>query len=254
MIKYGISWAVWQLERGASAAGTHIQYTVEFRSPVRMSFLTKAWPGIHADARRGTPEEAKTYCTKERTRIAGPWEKGVFPTGQGHRTDLDILGKTIQDGASFHRLAVSSPSMVIRYSRGIQALKTWHFEPLFRPFLDVIVHWGATGTGKTWTVYMENDDVFAVMTPSSNGHIWFDGYDQQKIVLFDDFRPDWMTSSLLLRLLDKYPMTVEVKGAQVAWNPKKIFITTDAHPSGWFEDSSTTRQLLRRISEIIHFS
>ncbi len=252
MIMTGVSYAAWQEERGEAAASTHIQFMVEFATPVRLAAVQKLWPGCHAEIRRGTPDQAKSYVTKEDTRVSGPWEMGTFPTGQGHRTDLDRLAEAVSNGVTQQQLAEGMPKMVIRYHRGIQALEQYLAPPMYRPFLEVNVSWGETGTGKTWDAFYNYPDLFCVSPPTSR--MWYDGYRQQKTVLLDDFRSDWMTSSMLLRVLDKYPMRLEMKGTTVAWNPKLILITSDSHPSEWFEDSSTTRQLMRRISKITHFS
>lgn len=42
--------------------------------------------------------------------------------------------------------------------------------------------------------------------------------------------------SLLLRILDKYPMRVPVKGSFVNWEPKTIIITAPFSPNKMFEN------------------
>ena len=38
---------------------------------------------------KGSPEQNRKYCTKDDTRIAGPWERGEMPaSGQGKRNDI----------------------------------------------------------------------------------------------------------------------------------------------------------------------
>lgn len=45
-------------------------------------------------------------------------------------------------------------------------------------------------------------------------------------MVFDDFRPWWCQFSYLLRLLDRYPIRVQVKGGYVNFVPEEIIITT----------------------------
>ena len=65
---------------------------------------------------------------------------------------------------------------------------------------------------------------------------WFDGYHGQELAILDDFRrgmlSDW---SFLLRLLDGYPLLVQVKGAHVKWCPKIIVITSPGTPEDAFQ-------------------
>ncbi len=246
----GISYAAWQLERVSTP---HIQAFLWMSRPVRLTAIKKFLPTAHIESIKGTPEQARDYVTKEDTRELGPFMIGSFPLGQGHRSDIDMLITSIEDGAHDRTLYRTMPKMLLKFPRGVDRLYSARDQPRFRPFLDVIVHWGLTGTGKTWDIWMEHadDDMFDIIPVT--GRAWFDGYNQQSVVLFDDYRPNWFTPSVLLRVLDRYPLRLEKKGLSVAWNPKKIYITTDTHPGRWFEDRLFTDQLLRRITMIKHY-
>lgn len=65
---------------------------------------------------RGSAESNRTYCTKVGSRIAGPWEFGVFENQQGVRTDLEEAA-TMTMAQVDKRL----PRIAIQYGRGIQA-------------------------------------------------------------------------------------------------------------------------------------
>lgn len=71
--------------------------------------------------RRGTPEEALAYCTKEDTRVDGPLTCGELQPdreGQGRRTDLDAVGKAVLEGRELRDVAQAFPPAWIRYNRG----------------------------------------------------------------------------------------------------------------------------------------
>lgn len=246
-----VSYAVWQVERVTTL---HIQMYVHFRTPQRLTRARKLFPGSHVEARRGTVTEAIDYCSKDddpdHPRLAGPWHYGVPPRGQGSRSDLDQMTLMIKEGKSHFELAEEMPTMVIRFHRGIQVLESWLHKPTIREDLFVHVLWGPTGVGKSHRVIMAHPDLFIVPAPEQR--MWFDNYVQQSVVLFDDFRTDWMKPSLLLRLLDKWPMTVEYKGGTTSWTPTKIFITTDSDPAMWYDSEMLTAQILRRITKIEH--
>jgi len=73
--------------------------------------------------------------------------------------------------------------------------------------------------------------------------------------LFDDFRGDFCTFHYLLRVLDRYPMRVEVKGSSREFNSKRIYITSCYPPTEIYNKSDEdVKQLIRRIDEIIFLS
>lgn len=84
---------------------------------------------------------------------------------------------------------------------------------------------------------------------------WFDGYDQQEVMIMDDFRTSWFKFGFLLRLLDVYPFMVEVKGGSAEFNTNTIYITAPKPPQEMYanlaeNEEGQFNQLLRRITEI----
>lgn len=113
----------------------------------------------------------------------------------------------------------------------------------------VRVYYGSTGTGKTRRA-IEEDKV----EWTHGGDRWFDGYDQQERVLFDDFDgvKSGITYRKLLQLLDRYPLQVPIKGGFVEWCPRVIVITTNIPPDRWYPDEDYS-PLQRRIDDFINF-
>lgn len=84
---------------------------------------------------------------------------------------------------------------------------------------------------------VNQDNVFILGGPNSrNSALWWDGYIGQKTVVLDDFRPWWCPFSFLLRILDRYPIRVQVKGGFVNFVPEKIIITTPLNIEDTFKD------------------
>lgn len=86
-------YACWQLERCPDTNRRHIQLYCELSNAKRAPTWLQRTLGLdhqpHCEARRGSREQAKAYCSKEETREDGPWEEGTFENGgQGRRTDL----------------------------------------------------------------------------------------------------------------------------------------------------------------------
>jgi len=82
---------------------------------------------------------------------------------------------------------------------------------------------------------------------------WFDGYNGQKVVLFDEFRGQ-LPLGQMLELLDGYPcLRVQVKNGTVHWSPEEIYLTSPMHPRDWYPNVTNQDkidQLLRRIDHI----
>lgn len=60
--------------------------------------------------------------------------------------------------------------------------------------------------------------------------MWFDGYEGQDVVIFDDYRPQVIPFHLMLRVLDTWALDVPCKGGMVNFIPKLIVITTPDDP------------------------
>ena len=119
------------------------------------------------------------------------------------------------------------------------------------------VYWlyGPTGSGKTRYAVEKGGESYWI----SNDCKWFDGYSGQTTAILDDIRAGSYTFEFLLRLLDRYPVLVQVKGGFAVWNPLVIYITAPARPEQVFINHETGEtwdridQLLRRIDEILEF-
>lgn len=87
--EFGINYIVYQHER---ATTDHLQGYVQMGTrktllSMRNTFAVKL-PGAHFEKAKGNPEQCRNYCTKEETRISGPYEFGTISKA-GKRSDLD---------------------------------------------------------------------------------------------------------------------------------------------------------------------
>ncbi len=107
-----LRYAVWQLERGASGTA-HLQGYAEFSKPMRLN-ACKSWlPTAHFEPRRGTRQQAVTYCKKDDSRLEGPWERGSF-VGDGQRTDLEVVRDSILAGTPVDEVIDDNLSLYAR--------------------------------------------------------------------------------------------------------------------------------------------
>lgn len=253
-----VSYAIWQLERAASGT-VHFQMYFEFKSPQRVGFLKKLLKtqALHAESRDGSREQARDYCRKEETRLAGPFEFGVWNNvAQGRRTDLNTAVDLVKEGKSLLEVYDVVGASAFRNAKYLNLARVAFAANVPRVKPVVVVHWGDSGTGKT-------HDAVGDLEPSQY-HIkspgkWWDGYECQDVVIIDDIQPDTSLScrenhEYLLRVLDKWKMNVEIKGGSVPLTATRIFITSNSHPNDWFPSIHNKTPLLRRINRIVHYT
>ena len=201
----------------------------------------------HFEVARGTPAQASNYCKKD----GAFTELGQLPKGRGTRSDLALLSERIREGASSKEIETEFPGQFIRYRANILASIREKIQPRTWE-TNVIVLWGRSGAGKTRTVF----DYHAIEHIWVHGSgKWFDGYDGHEIALFDDYTGSEFKLGFLLKLLDRYPMRVEVKGGFVQWVPKMIYFTSNKDPETWYPNVSEQHRaaLFRRFTQVQHF-
>lgn len=249
----GIKYAVWQMEVGSTGT-SHLQGYIELSKPQRMSWIKKLLgANVHCEKRRGTPEEARAYCMKDATRTAGPFEIGKWDkVKQGRRTDLEEVVKSAMDGDSFQEAFDKVGAGVFRFAKEFQMARVLKATKEDRVAPRVIVHYGDSGTGKTWDAMHSVEDKREVYVKEIGE--WWDGYDLHKVVVIDEFK-GWLPRTTLLRCLDSYQMNVPVKGAFTPFVPETIFITSNFHPSEWYDNKfGDLTPLYRRITELWHYT
>lgn len=234
--------------REVGESGTkHLQGYVELGKRVRFGGIKRLLgQRCHIERRGGTGTQAAAYCKKDDTEAYEFGELAV--SKQGKRSDLDTIKELIDGGASERDVADAHFSKWVIYRKSFSAYRQLRTDPGIRRTLDVIVLWGAPGTGKTRYVWDKYPDVFSVPDPELR---WFDGYSGEDTVLIDDYRGG-ASDSFILKLLDIYPLQVPVKGGFVQWAPSRIFLTSNDSPP--WTHSAVAQALRRRIRVVLHFS
>lgn len=254
-----MKWMIIAKEVGADGT-PHLQGAFILNKQTAFSTVKKL-PGLHRahlEIMLGTPQDSLVYCSKQ---DAAPYVFGTLPT-PGKRTDLSYVTERVLDGESLHSLAqdVQGAQCIVKFFKGLTVLRS-----CIRPDRTEApkIFWlhGKTGTGKTRSSF-ELANRLGDVWISAGGLQWFDGYDGQRSAIFDDFRAKHVYFPFLLQLLDRYPLSVPIKGGFVKWTPELIFITTPGDPHETFATRKTyipedINQLIRRIEQggggIYHF-
>jgi hypothetical protein len=227
----------------------HLQMYVELKSRIRFSTAKNIFGDkTHIEARKGSAQEAAEYCKKE----GDFFEHGEISNPKpGHRSDLETLQRDLDNGMNLTKVSDEHFSSFLRYRRSINTYIQLH--AIKRNWkTKVIVYWGKTGTGKTRKAF---EQCLAAPYVHPGGQ-WFDGYQTQQFAIFDDFGGSEFKLSYLLKLLDRYPMKVPIKGDFVEWAPKVIYITSNLNPTNWFPNAHKehVEALFRRFDQVKEFN
>ncbi len=204
---------------------------------------------IHLEPMRGTPADSEKYCKKD-----GKYECcGEFTT-QGKRTDIMECKAAIDEGKTMLEVAQEHFVPFLKYHRGLEKYRFLVEQEKSKEFrrVEVIIHCGATGTGKTRAAVEASPDYHLI---SASGMQWFDGYEGQKVLIIDEYSND-VKITQLLRLLDGYQMRLAIKGGFTWAQWDTVYITTNLNKEELHEHAREEHKaaLQRRITKWIHFN
>lgn len=246
----GVSRMVVGAESAPTTGTRHFQGFVTFRSARRLQSLIKCTRNaVHWEV-AGRSDLSEDYARKDGSIVIDIDHRAT--RGANRETaSLPEFIAAVQSGTDDMELIGQFPKLYARYYKLVDRMRLV-FAPRGRDPPDVHWYYGGTGTGKTREVHEREGE--ALYTHGGNFK-WFDGYTGQEAVLFDDFRSDQVEFAVLLRLLDRYPLRVEVKGGSMMFYPKRIYITTQESPDEMFGTSvnEDIEQLKRRITHVRRF-
>lgn len=240
------------LEVAPNTGMKHIQGYIEFNEAQRLIYLQKYVAikrdkkifKFHIEIANGTAEENKKYVSKE----GNSYEFGE-PMTQGTRSDLKEIKEAVRkDPKQLNEIVheFGNNYQQLKYAESYQKYCFIHRDPQNPP--KVFWIFGRSGVGKTKLVYdtFGAENICPVLTkwPAT-------GYVQQECFLIDDFRPDSMSFDTLLRITDRYPLSLEYKGGQIPLNSSFIIITSPVSIKETYGfNNENLKQLYRRVIEI----
>lgn len=258
--KEAIKYICGQLEVAPETGNLHFQGYVQLAKSQRLSFLkNNIHSTAHFEVQKGNNSQAREYCRKQETRAENAefLEFGSFVGKAGARTDLTGIRDAILGGASHRELINNHVNEYGKYTRFADRVMMMTRPKAHPEGVKVILLYGEPGTGKTR--YAEAMDEASYVIPVGSNQLWIDGYDGQETVILDDFAGKMSKFSLTstLRLLDRYPVMVPIKGSHVWWRPKTVVITTNIHPFRWYNWTGRANQyhaLWRRFHQVFYFN
>lgn len=267
------------LEVGESGT-QHYQGYLQLKTHKPLQWLKRCMPRAHIEKRKGTAQQAITYCMKDlaadvQATIATSttdnfldavlafddsaslpsyitWHTSdtssdtLLSNVPKPKTRKEILAEMkvmIEDGKSDKDLADYDFSVYVSCFRGLSAYRLLVSQPR-NHLTEVIVVQGPTGTGKSRWAMEEYPGAYWKQRSQ-----WWDGYGGHGSVVIDEFY-GWLPFDLLLRLCDRYPLLVETKGGQVNFVAKTIIITSNQVPALWYKNIYF-QSFIRRVSKWI---
>ena len=248
---------------------SHVQGFVRFQSPrsfkAALKFLTGPLDPVHIEVAR-SPTSALAYCQK-----GGSYEeKGNTPhfsksnTRSAGPRDLSAISKATEikrqlytsmcNGASPYSLIHERPEeygFILSVSRFATADRIRAFPA------QVLYVWGTTGLGKTTTFQTVCDRLNIKFYTKSPGDRWFDGYDQQSVILFDEFSDSSFSCHQWNGLCNPHPPTLEVKGTKLSNLATHYVVLSNRSPDDLYartqiEARSVWDAFRRRLTSVHH--
>lgn len=235
--KYGIVGK----EVGDKEHTPHLQGYISLANAKTFVQIKKFLSRANIQVAKGTDLENQAYCSKQ-----GDFEEwGQVSVGQGSRTDIKEIAELIKTKQiTMEDLMFEYPDMYVKYSRSFEKMFNAVMTPRENP-PEVHWRWGLAGTGKTRWVIQKHG---AKNVYIKDGTSWWDGYQQQDVILIDDF-DNKIPYRTLLRILDRYVYQGQVKGGYVHISSPYIFITSEHPPSAYWSDNELD-QVLRRLTSV----
>lgn len=224
----------------------HLQGQITFKRAYTLAALKKLHNGAHWEATIAAADA--NYCRK---RTGEPIIDIDNRQKKGARTDIEVVKAVVQDTQSMKKVVEVASSV-----QGVRMAELWlKYHEKKRPITpapEIHWRWGKAGVGKTREIW-DKYDIDEVYTPTT--FKWWEGYDAHRIILIDELRANWCTFGQLLRLLDRYPFTVETKGGSRQFHGNVIYITSckpphDLYDPSHFDADERVEQLLRRLTTV----
>jgi len=223
----------------------HLQGYVQFKKKKKLSAVKKFWPRAHLELAKGKPDQNVTYCSKEHQ-----WhDHGECLKGQGSRSDLENVKKRIDEGCTISELRDEHYATYIRYQRQLTVDREFNLPNRSWP-TELHIYWGASGSGKSRKCFEDWPDAYW----KTRGE-WWDGYDGQETIIIDEFY-GWLPIDTVLRLCDRYPLQLQVKGGFRKCVAKRVIFTSNKPWEEWWNAESFDKvkpAFLRRITSCTEF-
>lgn len=225
----------------------HNQAFIQMYKQTRYTAIQKMIKSkAHFEVMFGSIEQNENYCSKENVYT----KFGSF-VSRGFRSDLHNIKDDLKNGSSLYDIMENYTGDFIRYSNGIQKMKSLIDNKQANKFRTVktTALIGEAGSGKTSYVTEKYgyENVFIVENGQDEKFL-FDGYDGEKTILIDDFNGN-IKYTTLLRILDGHKYGINIKNGRTYAKWENVYITSNNKPAKWYRKIG--ENLKRRIKNCL---
>lgn len=240
-----IRYTCYQLEKCPQTGREHIQGFIQFNKKMRLSALKKINATAHWEKSRGNFKQNYAYCTKEDSRIDGPWEYGESVT-QGSRTDISEMVQRIKKRElSAEDVEEEYANLFAKYYTFTKSLLTKYDRAEDNETERGIWIYGESRAGKTLAAHQMAPDAYL-----KSCNKWWDGYIGQKFVIMEDIDKKHDILGHHLKIwADWRACQGEVKGGTVPLKHKYFIVTSQYSIDDIWNDQETRDALKNRFIE-----
>jgi len=249
----------------------HTHVFLYSQSPMRFSTVKNRFPTAHIEKAYGSAKENRDYIRKE-----GKWaedkkaetsvedsfmEWGTLPK-EGEEKDPKMykLLQCVKDGLSTTEIIDDTPSFAFK-TRDIDALRQTYLAERFRREnreIDVYYLFGASGTGKTRSIYEKHPaEEICRITDYNRSGVRFDAYNGQDVLVFEEFNSQIPIEDML-NYLDIYPLILPARYNDKIACYTKVYITSNIPLAAQYKEVQWNRYeswlaFLRRVHKVIEY-
>lgn len=260
-----ITFVVYQYEEVSTL---HVEGYCEFSKKQSGFKINKIFPRAHLEKRMGTKEQCIMYCTKENSRVKGPYQYGT-PVVENENPHTNYIGSFNNDIAnqelSVREIQERYPNMECRYPRYYMNKMNERYKQIAWNIYDNnmrFIRWvcGESGIGKTTGAirnhrlenlvhdeYRFKDPFVWRQTGGSSKSLFIGDYQGEESVIIDDFSLDWFNIDCLKSILDQTPIQLHTKGGYIWFIAINVTITSVKHPKYIFDSNV---EIMRRIHKV----
>lgn len=239
-----VEYAKYQREKCPTTGRLHWQFVFAFVKKKRRQGVQKMLgEKCHLEIARNM-KDCIAYCSKDDTRVEGPFTIGELKvpssmTPPHKRLCSQSVGSLVEERPNLWR--------------NVRALK--ELKELYAPSRDFMTRGmyfsGGAGVGKSRTASLIAGFLGSVCYVADPDLQWFDPYLGEECAVFEETM-HFNRVAMLLKVVDRYPLKVPVKGGFRNWNPLLVIFTSNIPMDNLLTGMAlhTQAAVRRRIIEI----
>ncbi len=197
---------------------------------------------------KGDALHNKAYISKAPIGLVFEFGK---PGEQGKSGAIQLACDDIKEGTDLRTLVDKHTAAFAMHHRGLSWIMQFYEKNIAEP-RELIIIIGPTGIGKSRYCHEHYPGAFWITNPNSETAVFFDSYIDQSVIILDEFGHGYIPWSLLLRLIDRYPIRVNTKGGTIRLQHTTVVITSNESLDTWYPGVYNKKPLIRRIMKVLH--